>query len=314
MTNSTTAIDLPAASEPSRKSGIGLWQWYAVASSAFIIFMVVTPILISLWGSFTTLSTFGAASHVGGSLSAPVAETVQSGEDLGAFDSGARRTTGNWTLNWYKYVFDVYGHTVSLSLMLAGLSILICIALGVTGGYAMVKYDFPGKNLVEEIVSLPLSLPGITVGVALIQSYGMIRGSWVIILFGHLLYTLPFMIQMVMSTLRSFDFVTLEEAAAVHGANFWQRVLFILLPNLRHAIIVGSLLVFAISMGEFNASFLLATPFNMPLPAALYDTYTNDSFQVSAAATTIFMAFVVPLLIIIQFLGGKELQKVGQAA
>ena len=122
------------------------------------------------------------------------------------------------------------------------------------------------------------------------------------------------MVQTIANTLRSFDFIELEQAAAVHGANAWQRFRYILLPNLNHAIVVGSLLVFAISMGEFNASFLLATPFNQTLPAALYDSYTNDSFQVSSAATTLFMVMVVPVLIAIQYIGGSEMQRVGQAA
>src|SRR5204863_9617143 len=106
----------------------------------------------------------------------------------------------------------------------------------------------------------------------------------------------------------------LERAAASLGASAWQRLRHILLPNLRHALVIGSLLVFTISLGEFNASFLLATPENLPLPAALYDSYTNDSFQVSSAATSIFMLVVIPVLLGIQFIGGREMKEIGQAA
>lgn len=176
------------------------------------------------------------------------------------------------------------------------------------------RYRFPGKALLEELILIPLSLPGISVAVALIGTYGVIRNSWTIILMGHLLYTLPFMLQSVTATLRSYNYFELERAAASLGASAWQRVRYILLPNLRHALVVGSLLVFTISLGEFNASFLLATPENQPLPAALYDSYTNDSFQVSSAATSIFMAVVIPVLLGIQFLGGREMREVGQAA
>ena len=98
------------------------------------------------------------------------------------------------------------------------------------------------------------------------------------------------------------------------GASWLQRVRYILLPNLKHALVIGSLLVFTISLGEFNASFLLTTPENLTLPAALYDAYTNDSFQVSSAATSIFMLVVIPVLLGIQFIGGKEMKEVGQAA
>ncbi len=294
---------------------VGLWQPFAILSSLILVFAVVAPILFCLWGSFTTLDIMGAASEGGAGWSSKTPVTSHAADDsLGVFAAGARRTTGVWTTLWYKYVIEVYGHTLRLSILLALLSIAICTVLGVLGGYVLVKYQFFGKSLLEELIMVPLSLPGISVAVALIETYGALRGNWVIILFGHLLYTLPFMVQSVTNTLRSFDFVTLEQAAAVHGANVWQRFRYILLPNLRHAIIVGALLVFAISLGEFNASFLLNTPFNQTLPAALYDSYTNDSFQVSSAATSLFMVIVIPVLMAIQLIGGKEMQRAGQAA
>jgi putative spermidine/putrescine transport system permease protein len=285
----------------------GLWTTYSAAVSIILVFAVVTPILICLWGSITTLSTMGAAStHSGAGWEAS--------RDLGSFGAGARETTGAFTLLWYQYVWDVYGHTLLLSLKLAAASIAITVVLGVFGGYGLVRYNFPGKSLLEELILIPLSLPGISIAVALIGTYGIIRGSWVIILFGHLLYTLPFMLQSVTNTLRSYNFFELERAAASLGASWWQRTRHILLPNLKHAIIVGSLLVFTISLGEFNASFLLTTPINLTLPAALYDSYTNDSFQISSAATSVFILIVVPVLMGIQFIGGREMKEIGQAA
>lgn len=299
------AISTPTAAKPRLR--VNLWTTYASATSLILVLTVVTPILICLWGSFTTLSTMGAAS----TLSGAGWETQKS---LGIYASGARETATPFTFLWYQYVFEVYGHTIALSLQLAFLSIAVTIVLGVFGGYGLVRYDFPGKALLEETISIPLSLPGISVAVALLGTYGIIRDSWTIILLGHLLYTLPFMLQSVTGTLRSYNFHELDRAAASLGANWYQRLRYILLPNLKHAIIIGSLLVFTISLGEFNASFLLTTPINLTLPASLYDTYTNDSFQVSSAATSVFMLVVVPVLMAIQFIGGREMKEIGQAA
>jgi len=286
---------------------VSIWKIYSVAMSICLVFAVVTPILICLWGSFTTLSSMGTSST--GSGSGWVINN-----DLGVFASGTRNTTGLVTLLWYQYVLDVYSQTIGISLKLAFSSIFLTMLLGVTGGYALVKYDFRGKILLEELILIPLSLPGIAVAVALIGTYGVIRDSWLIILLGHLLYTLPFMLHSVTSTLRSYNYFELERAAASLGAHPLQRILFILLPNLKHALIVGSLLVFTISLGEFNASFLLTTPLTLTLPAALYDSYTNDSFQVSSAATSLFMIVVIPVLLAIQFIGGNEMKDIGQAA
>lgn len=301
------AAQAAQAAAPGQRRRFSWWTIYSSAMAIILVFAVVTPILICLWGSFTTLSSMGAAST--GSGAGWVAR-----ENLGAFASGARETTGMFTLKWYEYVFGVYGHTILMSLKLATLSVALTIFLGVTGGYALVRYDFPGKQLLEELILIPLSLPGISIAVALIGTYGIIRNSWVIILLGHLLYTLPFMLQSVTNTLRSYNYFELERAASSLGAGWWQRVRYILLPNLRHALVIGSLLVFTISLGEFNASFLLTTPENLTLPAALYDSYTNDSFQVSSAATSIFMLVVIPVLLGIQFIGGREMKDIGQAA
>ncbi len=286
---------------------ISLWSAYSAAASLIIVFAVLTPILICLWGSFTTSSTMGAASTQSGA-----GWDVRG--NMGYFGVGARQTEGAFTLLWYRYVFDVYGNTILLSLKLAVLCIAVTIVLGVFGGYGLVRYNFPGKLLLEELVVVPLSLPGISIAVALIGTYGIIRSSWTIILLGHLLYTLPFMIQAVTNTLRSYNFLALERAAASLGAGWTQRLRYILLPNLKHALIVGSLLVFTISLGEFNASFLLTTPVTLTLPAALYDSYAYDSFQVSSAATSIFMMVVIPVLMAIQLIGGREMQDKGQAA
>ncbi|MSO92788.1 MAG: ABC transporter permease subunit [Rhodospirillales bacterium] len=301
---------------------ISLWLVFCALSSLLLLFMIIAPLIVCLWGSFTTLKVMGAGSERGAGWEQVTtsrdeekaeSQSAAASVDLGVFAKGARNIAGSVTTFWYQYVWEVYGGTLHLSLMLAVISICICIVLGVLGGYALVRYTFFGKNLIEEMILLPLSLPGIAVAVALIETYGVLRGSWVIILFGHLLYTLPFMMQSVTNTLRSFDFVTLEQAASSMGAGPWQRLRYILLPNLKHAIIVGSLLVFAISLGEFNASFLLNTPFNQTFPAALYDSYTNDSFQVSSAATCIFMFIVIPALMAMQLIGGKEMRDIGGA-
>jgi len=81
------------------------------------------------------------------------------------------------------------------------------------------------------------------------------------------------------------------------------------LPLLLPSLILSALLVFAVSWGEFNVSFLLATPLIQTFPAGLYATYTTNSFPVAAAATVVFLAPVVPALIAIQALGGEELHR-----
>jgi ABC-type spermidine/putrescine transport system permease subunit II len=66
---------------------------------------------------------------------------------------------------------------------------------------------------------------------------------------------------------------------------------------LRRAVQTSLILALAVSFGEFNVTFLLATPSYGTFPTALYLTYTTNSFPVAAAATTIFLAGLAPLLV-----------------
>ncbi len=288
--------------------GTRLLSAAAYLVSALLALAILAPVAVSFWGAMTTSKAMGTASEVGPGWQPSAASGG------GVFAERTRAQRGFFTLLWYRYVFRVYGRTILFTLQLAVVSVVLTTVIGVAASYALVRYRFRGQALVEEVVLLPMSIPGIAVAIALIQAHTTLRPTWYIILVGHLLYTMPFMIRAVTNTLRSFDFVALEEAAASLGATWWQRMRWVILPNLKHAILIGSLLVFAISLGEFNASFLLNTPINQTYPAVLYDTYNLDSFQVSSAATTIFMVMLFPALLALQYVGGSELEEASQGA
>ncbi len=213
----------------------------------------------------------------------------------------------------FRYILENYGDWALFSLELALACVVVCLLVAVAAGYTLVLHPFPGSALVEELVALPLSIPGITLSMGLLATYGELRGP-LLVLAGHLLYTIPFMVRVVTATLRSFDVVRLETTARSLGASFWQRLFLVVLPNLRHAMMTGALLVFAVSWGEFNVSFLLNRGRPQTFPAVLYDTYTNQSIQISSAATTIFLIIVIPAVIAIQWLGGTEAVDVEQGA
>src|SRR5260221_14298358 len=89
------------------------------------------------------------------------------------------------------------------------------------------------------------------------------RTSSAIILVGHVLYTLPFMVRAVLAVLSTIDLRSLEEGAASLGAGFTRRFLDIVLPNCRPGIVAGSLVVVTLSVAEFNMTLLLHTPLTM---------------------------------------------------
>ena len=257
-----------------------------------LLVVVAAPVLVVLAGAFLDPSLLGVSSE---RWAADTTHTI-------------------WAPGWFGYVFELYGRSIRFSLLLALLSVAICILFSVPAAYAIVRTDSRAGRALEEIALLPLSIPGIAMSIGLIQAYTIVRGQWWLILCGHVLYTIPLMMRVVANALRSFDLERLQGAAQSLGASGWQRFFYIVVPNLRHSIIVGSLLVFAISWGEFNVSFLLNTPLNQTYPAALYATYTANSFAVSSAATTIFLAVIIPILLALQWIGGPEFSRPEQGA
>ncbi|MGI9087470.1 MAG: ABC transporter permease [Chthoniobacterales bacterium] len=256
-----------------------------------LLMVIAAPVLVVLAGAFFNPSLLGVSS-----------------------ERWAETTHGIFAQSWFGYVFALYGRSIRFSLLLATLSVAVCLLVCLPAAYAIVRSNSRASRLLDEISLLPLSIPGIALSIGLIQAYAVVRGQWWLILCGHVLYTIPLMMRVLTNTLRSFDLDRLQSAARSLGANGWQRFAFVVLPNLRHGIIVGSLLVFAISWGEFNVSFLLNTPLNQTYPAALYTTYTANSFAVSSAATTIFLVVIIPVLLALQWIGGREFSRVEQAA
>jgi putative spermidine/putrescine transport system permease protein len=252
--------------------------------------MVLLPLVVVVLGSFLNVSMLGLSTD------------QWSGNREEIFDVQA-----------FGYIFEHYGEWALFSIVLALACVAICLLIAVPASYVLVRHPFPGSGLFEELIMIPLSLPGITLSIALLAVYGDLRGP-LLVLAGHLLYTIPFMVKVVTSTLRSFDLSRLEAAAQSLGASFGQRLLLVVLPSLRHAMMTGALLVFAVSWGEFNVSFLLNRGHPQTFPAVLYDTYTNQSIQISSAATTIFLAIVIPAVIAIQWLGGRASVDVEQGA
>jgi putative spermidine/putrescine transport system permease protein len=208
-----------------------------------------------------------------------------------------------FTLEWVIKVWTDYRHTIFLSIKIA-LACLVCtLVLGVPAAYVLARRQNAFTRAVEELLVMPIAIPGLATALALIVTYGTFgdfRRSWVFILVGHVLFTLPFMVRSVLAVLSSIDLATLEEGARSLGANFRQRYFGIVLPNCRSGIVAGSLMVVTLSLGEFNMTLLLHTPLTPTLPVGLADTYASLRLEVGSAYTLIFFIIIIPLLIALQ--------------
>ncbi|RGP36517.1 ABC transporter permease [Pseudotabrizicola alkalilacus] len=212
------------------------------------------------------------------------------------------------TLKWVIEVWALYSGSIFLSLGIALACLVMTLLIGVPAAYAMARNPGRLTRALEEFISLPLAIPGLALALALLQLYGSYKGfrlSWTFILVGHVLYTLPFMVRAVMSVLAAIDLKTLEEGAASLGAGPARRFVDIVIPNALPGILAGALTVVTLSIGEFNLTWMLHTPYLKTLPVGLADSYASMRLEIASAYTLIFFVMIVPLLLAMQWASAR---------
>jgi putative spermidine/putrescine transport system permease protein len=212
------------------------------------------------------------------------------------------------TLRWVGEVWSLYRETIFLSMQVALATLAVTLVVGVPLGYVLARSDSRWVRALEEALVLPVAMPGLATGLALVLAFGTFRefrSSWVFILVGHVLFTLPFMARSVAAVLSSINLPVLEEAAASLGAGFMKRFFTIVVPNARSGVLAGALMVVTLSMGEFNITWMLHTPLTKTLPVGLADSYASMRLEIGSAYTLVFLLMIVPLLIAMQWLAAR---------
>lgn len=226
---------------------------------------------------------------------APIALSVLAGL-VNNYSAGLK---SGLTLRWLGEVWELYGGTVAASLLLALLCVLVNLLLGIPCAYALARSRSRAAGVFEELLTLPVAVPGLATALALILAYGQISGfrqSFAFILVGHMVFTLPFMVRTVSAAFRRPELHSLEEAARSLGAGFTQRFLGVLLPAVLPAVVAGCLMVFTLSVGEFNLTWMLHTPLTRTLPVGLADSYASMRLEIGSAYTLVFLLVILPVL------------------
>ncbi|MFC5427583.1 ABC transporter permease [Paraburkholderia denitrificans] len=235
-------------------------------------------------------------------LIVPVVMSIVAGLTVNYF----RGISSGFTLRWLDQVWTQYHESVFLSLEIAAATLVITLLAGVPAGYALARSRTRLSRLIEELLVMPIALPGLASALALLVVYGSFtafRSSTAFIVVGHVVFTLPFMVRPVAAVCASADLRTLEEGAASLGATFIQRFVTIVLPNARAGIVAGALAVLTLSIGEFNLTWMLHTPDTRTLPVGLADAYASLRIEVGSAYTILFLMMTLPLLVAMQWLG-----------
>lgn len=211
-----------------------------------------------------------------------------------------------FTTEWIEKVFELYGDTIVRSLGIAVAALVLCVVIGVPAAWILVREQRKRwAALVEEALILPLSVPGLAIGLGILLIWGGItslRQSNLFILCGHVMFCLPFMVRSVMAVLRVEPIDAYEEASATLGASSWTTFLKVVVPVAMPGILAGALMVMTVSLGEFNISWMLQTPDTKTLPVGMADSYASMRLEVGSAYTFLFLVILVPILSLMQAL------------
>jgi putative spermidine/putrescine transport system permease protein len=212
------------------------------------------------------------------------------------------------TLQWVFQVWELYADTIGRSFVIALATLAVTLVIGVPAAYALHVRGGRLARTIEEIITLPLAVPGLAIALALLLTYGGFsdfRRSWMFIVAGHVVFTLPFMVRSVMAVFAAIDVKTLDESASSLGAPPWRRFLDVIVPNASPGILAGSLMVVTLSLGEFNLTWMLHTPLTKTLPVGLADSYASMRLEVASAYTLVFFVMIIPLLVAMQLFADR---------
>lgn len=175
---------------------------------------------------------------------------------------------------WSKATTPVAICTYQVSFTLSFIACCINTLFGFLVAWVLVRYNFPGKRILDAIIDLPFSLPTSVAGLSFCAIYGttgwlgsflLKKGVQVIftklgILLAMIFVSFPFVIRSIQPVLFEID-KQLEEAAWSLGANSWQTFIKVLWPTLIPALLTGMVLSFSRCIGEYGSIVLLSSNF-----------------------------------------------------
>lgn len=185
------------------------------------------------------------------------------------------------------------GQALRLSLVCASLATVLCLVLGIPLAWLLARGDLPARGLVRALVTVPLVLPPVVGGVALLLVLGRrgLAGQYLYDWFGISLpfttagvvlaeafVAMPFLVISVEGALRGAD-PRYEEAAATLGASRWLTFRRVTLPSILPGVVAGTVLCWARALGEFGATITFAGNFpgrTTTMPLAVYLALETD--------------------------------------
>ena len=226
-------------------------------------------------------------------------------------DSALSFPPNGFSLQWFENAFTsksfLDGFKTSFVVSLFGT--LLAMLLGVPAAYAMNKYKFKGKALLNGFFISPTLIPAVVLGFSLLKSFVPNLGGSIYagLLVGYTLIGIPYIIRVTSSALANFDF-SIEEAARSLGCSAPKAFFASVIPNIRSGLMSAFILAFINSFNDVCIGVFVSNPGTMTLPTAMMSYVQGRIDPTIAAASVILMLMTIAIMVLAEKLLGVKLQ------
>lgn len=187
------------------------------------------------------------------------------------------------------------------SALIAMIVAALSLALGLPAAYALVRLDFPGRNLIRSLVIAPLVLPAMMLGLGILMVFtpaGLVA-TYPGLVLAHLVMTLPFSIRILQTALSNLG-TDVDEAAMTLGARPLQVFMQITLPRLTPGVIASSAIALILSFDEIVLSLFIVGPRLQTLPVALYRYVDERTDPMVAVLAVLMIALSLAIVLVVE--------------
>jgi spermidine/putrescine transport system permease protein len=224
-----------------------------------------------------------------------------------------------FTLHYYAQAFQdsdlitAFGN----SLTIAAVSTLFSVILGTLTALTLWRFRFPGKAALEGALALPIVVPEICMGVAMLVFFTQVVPwptdiIWPFnlgaIIISHISFSFSFVAIVIRARLASFN-RELEEAAKDLGAGEWRIFRDILIPHMKPGLLAGALLAFTLSLDDFVITFFTSGPDTTTFPIKVYSMVRFSVTPEVNAASTILIVLTLVLTAVALRLQGEDVAR-----
>jgi len=210
----------------------------------------------------------------------------------------------DWSMRWYDSLAGTRGLWPSLltSIEVAAFSTVVALVLGTLCAIALVRGRFPGREAIATFLVSPLMLPGLVVGIAMLQGFKAagLREAYSSLLIAHVIITLPYVVRTVLGALSLFDF-SLIDAARTLGCSYPKAIMRVLVPGLGPAFLTSGMFAFLASMDNYPISIFFTDAWTKTLPIQMLQ-YVEENPDPTIAAISSGLVLLVVLALVV---GGR---------